>query len=345
MRTSLIVLALICSPAATAQVPAPALVRCAEMTDDAKRLACYDELAGRAQGAARAAEGNIAPPPSPAIPAAAAGAATPSALSARWELEPATREGLFGLRAHKQNYFLPVRWTDRPNNTPFRPGVDAAPSGDLGSSRVESKFQVSLKTKALQDLFGGRADFWLGYTQQNQWQVYSGANSRPFRETIYEPEAMLVFKTDYELLGLRGRFVNFGLVHQSNGRSDPLSRSWDRAYVQLAFERDNFALLLRPWYRFKTRAIKDDNPDITSFIGRGDVLAVYKYGRQEFSLLARSSFSLHAPRGSAQVDWSFPLYGGLKGYVQLFSGYGESLIDYNARQTTIGAGILLADWL
>jgi phospholipase A1 len=325
-----------------AQTPDASLAHCAEMNDSARRLAWYDELAGRVQGATRAAEGEIAQPPSPATAPMVASA---SPLSERWQLEPATRKGLYGLHAHKQNYFLPVTWTDRVNNTPFRPGTDAAPGENLGLNNVEAKFQLSLKTMALQGLFIDRADLWLGYTQQNQWQVYSGGSSRPFRETVYEPEMMLVFKTDYELAGLHGRMVNFGLVHQSNGRSDPLSRSWNRAYVQVGLERGNFTLLVRPWYRFKERPSKDDNPDITSFVGRGDVLAIYKYGRQEFSLLARSSFSLHAPRGSGQVDWSFPLYGGLKGYVQIFSGYGESLIDYNARQTVFGAGILLTDWL
>jgi phospholipase A1 len=34
----------------------------------------------------------------------------------------------------------------------------------------------------------------------------------------------------------------------------------------------------------------------------------------------------------------------VRGYVQVFSGYGESMVDYNWKQTTVGAGISLADW-
>jgi phospholipase A1/A2 len=47
--------------------------------------------------------------------------------------------------------------------------------------------------------------------------------------------------------------------------------------------------------------------------------------------------------GSVLVEWAFPLCAKLRGYVQLFSGYGESLIDYNHRQTAPGFGVMLGD--
>jgi len=312
--------------------------RCAALENDSERLRCYDALSGSA-------------PTLPAggplqqlgrAPAAEPGAgSTPSELSRRWELDPEAKQGRWVVRPHKPIFFLLARRSDNPNASPQSPTHPL--SQEVPLDRTEAEFQLSLKVKAAQNLFGNRADLWFGYTQQSQWQLYSPEISRPFRETNYEPEVFLLFPARYRLLGLEGRFVNFGLVHQSNGRGEPLSRSWNRVYAQFGFERGDFALLVRPWYRLKEDEDKDDNPDIESYMGHGDLTAIYSQGGHQISLLGR--YNASSGRGALQASWSVPIDEHLKGYVKLFSGYGETLIDYNWRQTTVGIGILLADWL
>jgi phospholipase A1 len=312
-----------------AQVPED-LARCAAMEDDEERLACFDEVVRRR------AEGG--PRPDVSSEAVRLAVTKVSQLSDRWELDEASRQPLFTLRPHKQNYTLFGRWSDSPNTEPY----EDVPAQLESLDDIEAKFQFSLKMKVWRGLFDGNGDLWIGYTQQNQWQVYNNDISSPFRETNYQPEAMLTFHTDYEVLGLRGRFVTIAFEHQSNGRSEPLSKSWNRIYAQLGFERGSFAMTIRPWYRIPESKKNDDNPDIEDYYGHADVVMQYRHHGQVFSLMGRGNVS--EGKGAAQLDWSFPLYGAMRGYVQVFSGYGESMVDYNHSQNTIGLGILLSDW-
>ncbi|WP_445116009.1 phospholipase A [Acinetobacter sp. WZC-1] len=269
-----------------------------------------------------------------------------SLLDRRWELSADSKLGTWNVRAHQPVYFMPVFWTNSKNELPHSPNpVNTVPEDEKQNLKsTEAKFQISLKAKALENLFGDNGDLWVGYTQSSRWQVYNEDESRPFRETNYEPEASLMFRTNYRLLGLDGHLLGLTLNHQSNGRSDPLSRSWNRVMLNLGFERGNFALMLRPWYRLDEDE-KDNNPDITNYIGRGDLTAFYRWKQHDFSLMLRHSLKGgDDSHGAAQFDWTFPIHGKLRGHFQLFDGYGESLIDYNHRATYVGLGISLMNW-
>jgi phospholipase A1 len=264
-------------------------------------------------------------------------------LAIRWELDRGTNRGLWLPRGHERTYILPVRWSTDVNEQPSSP-TQPVPVGDGPFDSLEGKFQLSLKLKALDDVLGGRTDVWIGYTQQSHWQVYNREISRPFRETNYEPEVFATVPLKFEVLGLTNRMLNVGVVHQSNGQSDPRSRSWNRVYAQLGLERGPYTLLVKPWVRLAERDRVDNNPDISDYVGRGELQAIWSKGDHTVSLRVRNSFR-DSWRGSAQLDWSFPMYGNLKGYLQVFNGYGESLIDYNHSQTTIGLGVLVIDVL
>ncbi|OTG87103.1 phospholipase [Acinetobacter sp. ANC 4558] len=270
-----------------------------------------------------------------------------SLLDQRWELTPETKKGVWRLSAFQPVYALPLFWTTRKNELPTSPNPrNTVPKSDQENlNSMESKFQISMKTKAIENIFGNNGDLWLGYTQSSHWQVYNSKESRPFRATNYEPEASLMFRTNYNILGLNGRLLGVGFNHQSNGSSDPFSRSWNRVMFNIGFERENFVLMIRPWFRVPETGKDDDNPNIIDYMGRGDITTFYKWKDQHFSLMLRHNLKTGSnAHGAAQFDWTFPINGNLRGYLQLFDGYGESLIDYNHRATYIGLGVSLVDW-
>jgi phospholipase A1 len=281
----------------------------------------------------------------PQARAAIANAGKGSLLDTRWELARDSKLGIFNFRAYKPVYLFPAFWTSSANPHPFSPSRGVA-TDTQSLDALEAKFQISFKTKAVENLFGDNGDIWMAYTQSSRWQVYNAGASRPFRETDYEPEVMLAFRTGYSVLGWKGRLAAVGIDHQSNGRSDPLSRSWNRVMFNFGFDRDGWALNLRPWIRVPERGNSDDNPDISDYMGRGDATLVRAFGNgQQLSLMLRHSLrGGDRSHGAMQFDWAFPLHDTFRGHLQVFDGYGESLIDYNHRATYVGLGISLMEW-
>ena len=344
--------------------PMPATAEaCAALESNAERLACYDALFKIPANnkpelvSERRAAVEIAPEPDNLkakieqtvsnIYASEGSKLTPnqSLLDSRWELSPESKLGTWNIRSYQPVYVLPGFWTSDKNERPESPNELNTVTEAQNLKSMEGKFQLSLKTKAVENLWGDNGDVWIGYTQSSRWQVYNSEESRPFRETNYEPEASLVFRTNYDLFGLDWRMLGLTINHQSNGRSDPLSRSWNRVMLNLGFEKDNFALMLRPWYRIEEKRADDNNPDMKNYIGRGDLTAFYRYNEHDFTLMLRHTLKGGEDnRGAMQFDWTFPISGRLRGQFQLFDGYGESLIDYNHRATYVGLGVSLMNW-
>lgn len=319
---------------AFAQPASPSIAECVAMDADVDRLACYDRVSGRAP-AAPPAPGE--PPTAAPPPAVAKRPATGSLIDTAWGFEPGSDR--YALDVYNPNYFLLARYTNKVNTAPFSPVFQAA-GQEENLNHTEAKFQISFKLR-LWTTEDRRWGVWAAYTQQNQWQIYNGDVSRPFRETNYMPEAFVSYRPGLEFGGFHWRLLNVGYNHQSNGRSDILSRSWDRAIAVFGIERDNFALLAKAWYPFN---YKEDNPDITDFYGYGSLTGIYKWRDNSFSVMARGNPG--KAKGAVELTWMSPrFFGPLRAYVQGFIGYGESLIDYNWKQNTIGIGIALNDAL
>jgi phospholipase A1 len=305
---------------------------CASITGDSARLACYDKLAKVEPTHAVSSDrvqNPVAPDDTSSAPVPQA-----KALNKRIDQEKQANSNAFLMRAYKPNYFLPVTYTTNRLDNPVY---------DFKPQQIESKFQLSFQFNWWDHPFGTDSRFYFAYTQLSLWQTYN-TESAPFRETNYEPEAGLDVTINQDLMGLNFRKVRASFIHQSNGQGGLRSRSWNRLALQTAFGRGNFAGALRGWYRIPESRATDDNPDITDYLGYGDLLLAYKFPKGTLSATLRNNLKSNN-RGSIEIDYSFPLNKHIKGYVQYFNGYGESLIDYNRSINRIGIGIALTDWL
>jgi len=265
-----------------------------------------------------------------------------SALQRRLTAEANTSDSQYVLTPHKPNYILLAAYNPNPNEAPFR---EAAPDADVSFDKVEAKFQISFKYLLVKNIIGDNGEFFFAYTNRSFWQVYNKDLSSPFRETNHEPEAWFQYKTNWQFWGITTSLVAFGIVHQSNGKTEKLSRSWNRLFANFVFEKDNFYFLIKPWLRIREDAETDDNPDITDYLGNFEFQSVYKVGKNNVGFMFRNNLSFSDNNGAYQLDWSYPIHNQLRVYVQWFNGYGESLIDYDVHVNTIGIGLKLTDYL
>jgi len=218
-----------------------------------------------------------------------------------------------------------------------------------GKGGVTARFQFSFKYRVFDaDSFVVNSvrplrDFYLAYSQTSLWDL--NEESKPFKDTSYRPSAF------WQGLG-PGRdglphLVRAGYEHESNGQADVQSRSIDMLFVQPIWRTSlhEQELVFAP--KFYTYIEKEDNPDIHRY--RGNVDWIVRYGSQNDWLAAVLVRGFTHGRGSVQLDLSYPLRapvfyraGGFF-YVQLFQGYGESLLEYNKERgpsLRVGVGIV-----
>jgi len=333
-------------------------LQCAQQfpADDAGRLKCYDQSAAQAPSVQESADPEEdAGETAVATVTAAAPPQIPerSYLTRVWNLDDLSSRDpskLGRLHPYRQNYLL-VKKSGSPNRQPTSTLIDHNVLTPNDLDAVETKFQLSVKAdignqRNINVLGVKTFRLWGAYTQQSNWQMFNTRNSSPFRETLYEPELIATFGTG-RASGLK--LINFGLLHQSNGRPLPESRSWNRIYLLGGMEwNDMTSILLRGWWRIPEDPAKNDNPDIVDYLGRGDFVIRWepRDKSQAIAMLLRNNLSRTANRGYVQIDWATPVRFGnaARMHIQWTSGYGESLIDYNYRQNTFGLGFSFREW-
>lgn len=263
-----------------------------------------------------------------------------NALQQRVTNENKAQSNPYVITFYKPTYILPYYYTVTPYNSVYRGNT---PDNESLKSQ-EIKYQISFKVPAWKNMFDSSTSLFLAYTQLSYWQAY---NTRAFfRETDYEPE--FYFSTDLNYpLGKHWRlnFINIGAVHQSNGQGGSLERSWNRAYLGVIASTDSWVVGIKPWIIFHDSTYDRQNPNMSTYMGYEEFFIAYKFANQVLSLESRNLIESGGRRSGNILSWSFPMTKYLKGYVQVFSGYGQSLIEYNHRTNSIGVGIALSNWV
>jgi len=263
-------------------------------------------------------------------------------LRVRLALEESTQLNPFVMTPHRRNYLMPASYWSNP--TWRHPEKD-----DRTLDDVEIKFQVSLKTPLLTRL-PEKLRLYFAYTATSFFQIYNQEMSRPFRETVHTPELILARPVDWQFGPLDLEIISLGYIHQSNGQNLPTSRSWDRLFMQFVARTESWYWSIRPWWRLPESTSKDaanprrdDNPDIEKYLGNFELALIRPSGNHVLEIMLRNNLRQSENRGAGQLDYTFPLTQRFKGIVQLFTGYGDSLINYDDYQNRFSLGILLTD--
>lgn len=197
-----------------------------------------------------------------------------------------------------------------------------------------TKLQFSFRSPLVENF-----RLYFGYSQIIFWKL--NAKSKPFLDATYNPELFYRFiLEENEYL----KSIDYGVwEHQSNGKADDASRSFDQTYAKanFVFERKNWLIstYAKVAYKFD---YDSTNKDIEKYIGPVEfqISFIRLYSRvvdkSEITFTARpgGKFGEDWSRGGYELGYNFRL-GGLKVvpslYMQYYSGYGETLLTYNKR--------------
>lgn len=260
-------------------------------------------------------------------------------LTQRRISEIITEKNPFVLTPHRLNYVMFGHYMPRVNQAPFD---REHPDKERDFNETEVQFQLSFKVPLIKKALFDSVDLYAAYTNRSFWQFFDDKNSIPFRETNHEPELWAELQTNVNFLNFNLHKVLLGVNHQSNGQSGTLSRGWNRMFIQGFFQRENSYASFKTWQRFKEKDSFDNSFSYTKYIGDYELELGYRSNKHTYGVTYRNRYMLNS-YGAIQLDYTYPLSKKIKGYVQWFSGYGDSLIDMDFRTNKIGIGIVLAD--
>ncbi len=207
------------------------------------------------------------------------------------------------------------------------------------SRTSDVKFQIGFKQRLKNVAFPLGIFPFLSYKQKSFWNVFE--ESAPFRETNYNPAIGLVklFVKNKKITNV----VWLSFEHESNGRNEEYSRSWN--FFSLTYLKPfgkKWQFLAKVWVPVGDLS---DNTDIVSYRGYGFLGANYKAFENIFMDIHLQPAFKNKLTGFVRATASFRVSKSRNQfiYIQYFGGYSEDLINYNKSCNNIRVGIVLKD--
>lgn len=213
----------------------------------------------------------------------------------------------------------------------------------IGNKSSQAKVQVSTKY-ALVDPY--RTGLFFGYTHYMIWDIYS--SSSPFRDVNFNPE--LFFKRNIKSCKIIDYIMISPYEHVSNGRSGDISRAIDMFYGKISFSNLYHNTKLKIGNDLKIFGYYkkgDQNKDIQKYKGywKSNIFIKFNdsgsvFNKTEANIAFGLGTVLEKGWVEAGIACTIPILNILpKIYLQVWHGYGESLLEYNIKETAIRAGI------
>ncbi|MDT8334229.1 MAG: phospholipase A [Desulfurivibrionaceae bacterium] len=221
----------------------------------------------------------------------------------------------------------------------------------IGANPERSKFQFSFRYRLLNSngpLAAGNS--WVkglhfGYTQTSFWDLKS--DSAPFEDTSYKPELFhLTDNLAWRPSWLKGLFLQSGLLHESNGQAEDLSRTTNILYLKpiaILYDQENgLGLQVVPKIWFYFRNSEEHNKDLPDY--RGYFELGVKAGEAD-GLVTTTALRWAREGGSIQVDFDLPIHGSLSENLEIYlhcqyvNALAESMLHYRERTEAFRIGI------
>ena len=261
-----------------------------------------------------------------------------TAVGKREVKEEKVRQNDFAITFYKQNYLFPLYYT----SSPYAQVYQGNTPEDETVKKTEISYQLSFKIPLWKDIASSHSSLYVAYTQLSFWQAYNKVAF--FRSNDFEPEIFCTNEVAWKLMGDWSiNAINVGAVHASNGFGSSQERVWNRLYVETVVSNPRWMFTLRPWYVLRDGSYRKFNPDMADHMGYGIATAAYKLSRQVFTLQGHGFIEKRGRYKTGILSYSFPMTSQLNGFIQVFSGYGQSLIEYNHYTNGVGVGLLLND--